>query len=51
MRDEGERTMSRLFSYVLAGISLATGIIAILHSRQFHRSMRTAFALDADDLP
>jgi hypothetical protein len=43
--------MRRVVQWVLAGVSLATGIMAIVHARQFDRSMKRAFALTGEDLP
>jgi hypothetical protein len=49
--DEDETTMSRLIRYIVAGASLGTAFMALLHAWQFDRSMRRAFALSTDDLP
>jgi hypothetical protein len=43
--------MSRIIQLVLATTSLVTGVLALRMRWQFDRSMRTAFALTAEDLP
>ena len=43
--------MRRIIQYVLAITSIVTGFMAIRMGKQFDRSMRTAFALNGEDLP
>jgi hypothetical protein len=43
--------MRRVIQYILAAVSIITGVLAIRMGRQFDRSIQGAFALEADDLP
>ena len=43
--------MQKAIGYILAGVGLATGFVAVLHSWQFNRSMKRAFVLTSEDLP
>ena len=43
--------MRGIIRYIVAGVSLGTGLFAYGLSRQIDRDLRGAFALTAEDLP